>query len=507
MTRRELTPADYLAILKRRWVLITLLTLIGGPLGYAVTRVLPARYTSQTLVLVQPPTVSEKFVEPVDTTGISERLASMQQQILSRTRLEPVIRRFGIFGSDIDHVSMDELVGRLQKAIDVSPVEPMLGARATNLPGFTIKVTLGDPRSAQQVCSAVTSLFIEENLSVVAKDSQVTTSFLAEQLADAKKKLNDQDAKLAAFQRQYMGSLPDQAQTNLNILTGLTSQLDAASQAIERAQQDKSFAQSMLTQQTAAWQASQSGQNPDTLEQQLATLQTQLSSLQARYTDDYPDVVRVKHDIAVLKKQIASTSSQENPSTVSKPENSVEPVQIAQLRGQIHSYDAIIAEKTKEQEKIKGQIALYQNRVQSSPDIEQQFKELTRGYNTALESYNDLLRKAGDASMATDLQRERQGEQFSVLDPANLPDSPSFPSVPKFVVGGVGGGLALGFGLAFLLEMQDTSMRSERDVEFALRLPVLAMIPAVDAELGKGAGRRARSRSAAGTRLKLQAKA
>ncbi len=148
-------------------------------------------------------------------------------------------------------------------------------------------------------------MFIEENLKLRQQHSEDTTQFLSEQLAGAKANLDEQDTKLAAFKSHYIGALPDEEQTNLNILTGLTSQLDAASQTLARAQQDKSFAESMLTQQIAAFQASQTGRDPQTQEQQLAVLQTQLASLQARYTDDYPDVIKAKNDIAALQNKIA----------------------------------------------------------------------------------------------------------------------------------------------------------------------------------------------------------
>jgi capsular polysaccharide biosynthesis protein len=113
--------------------------------------------------------------------------------------------------------------------------------------------------------------------------------------------------------------------------------------------------------------------------------------------------------------------------------------------------------------------------------VEQQFKELTRGYQTALDSYNELQKKRDEAAMAAELNRKQQGEQFRVLDPANLPDNPSFPNRRLFAAGGLGGGLALGLGIAFLLEMKDSSLKTERDIEFALRLPVLAMIPEIAA--------------------------
>ena len=216
-------------------------------------------------------------------------------------------------------------------------------------------------------------------------------------------------------------------------------------------------------------------------EQQLAALQTQLATLQSRYTDDYPDVVKAKNDIAALKKQIAQGDAQKSGSDAGKAQkNALEPTQIAQLRAQVRNLDQVIAEKAREQEQIKQQIKLYQDRVQSSPGVEQQFKELTRGYQTALDSFNELQKKRDESAMAADLERKQQGEQFRVLDPANLPDKPSFPNRPLFAVGGLGGGLALGLGIAFLLEMRDSSLKTERDVEFTLHLPVLAMIPEIE---------------------------
>jgi len=483
ISRREFTPADYLAMLRRRWVLILVLALVGPPLAYGVSRFLPDRYKSQTLVLIESPKVSDTLVPQVDITSISQRLGSMQQQILSRSRLVPIVHQVGLVSDNEDKSAVDGVIYQLQKAIDVTPVQPMVELGVRDLPGFFVNVTWGNPGMAQKICEAVTSLFIQENLRVQQEHTQQTTQFLSSQLVEAKTDLDAQDAKLAAFKSRYLGSLPDDEQSNLNILTGLTSQLDATNQALARAQQDKSFAESMLTEQISAWQATQNGHNPDTLEQQLAAMQAQLASLELRYTDDYPDVLKMKHDIAVLEQKIAEATEPKDAKSqvdLSKPQKpSSEPTQVTQWRTQIHTAEQMIVEKTKEQEEIKKQIALYQSRVQGSPVVEEQYKELTRGYQTALDSYNDLLRKRSESAMSGELNREQQTEQFVVLDAANLPDTPSFPNRPLFALGGLAGGLALGCGIAFLFELQDTSLRTERDVEHSLRLPVLAMVPAI----------------------------
>ena len=487
MAQRELTPADYIAMLRRRWVLIVTLALVGGPLAYGVSRVLPNKFKSQTLVLIEQPTISPTIVAPVDSSDINQRLSSMQQQILSRSRLEPIIRQFNLYPQDVNRKSMDELVLRLQKAIEVTPILPMAETRAQQLPGFYVAVTMDNAKNAQEVCTAITSMFIEQSIRQRQEHSETTTNFLAQELASAKASLDDQDAKLAAFKSRYMGELPEDEPTNLNLLTGLTSQLDASTQALARAQQDKTFNESLLSQQVSAWQSSQTGHDPETLEQQLIAAQAHLAQLEISYTNDYPDVIKAKADIANLQKKIAESSDGPSKVTGSSkgPKSSAEPAQIQQLRAQVHNDDLMIVAKTKEQEQIRKQIAMYQERVQSSPAVEQQYKELTRGYQTALDSYNDLQKKRDNSEMAVNLERKQEGEQFSVLDPANLPDKPSFPNRPLFALGGLAGGLALGLGIAFFLEMKDSSFKTERDVEFALHLPVLAMVPAIEPLLAK----------------------
>lgn len=483
---RQLTLQDYVAVLKRRWVMIGLLAIVGGGIGIVTARILPKRYTSQTLVLVQQPAVPESYVKAVVSEDINQRLAGMQQQILSRTRLEQLIHQFGLFAKDIDKVSMDDLVERLRRAITVTPIQAMAETRAQNLPGFTITVTFDDPHLAQQICSTITSMFMEENLQLRQDQAEVTTQFLGKQLEDAKAKLDAQDARLAVFKRQYLGSLPDQEQTNLNLLAGLNTQLNAATEALGRAQQDKTFAESVLAQQLAALQTTQAGQNPDTLEQQLTLLQTQLTSLEARYTPDHPDVIKLKKDIANLKSKIAENGDQQKSAVAEKSARAlVEPVGIQQLRAQVHQYDQVIKERASQQEDIQKQIKIYQGRVQSSPAVEQEYKELTRDYQTALDFYTDLLKKRDMSAMATDLERHQQGEQFRILDPANFPDKPSFPQARLFALGGFAGGLAFGFGLGLLLELRDTSLRSERAVELALRLPVLVMLPQIKGNAGQ----------------------
>jgi polysaccharide chain length determinant protein (PEP-CTERM system associated) len=482
--QRELTLEDYIAIARRRWILIAVLAVLGASLGYGIARYLPKRYTSRTLVLVEAPSVPEKIVTPVVSADTSQRLASMQQEIMSRTRLEPLIQQFRLYPQDVSRVPTEDLVARLRSTIEVTPIQPMAQTRAQGLPGFSISVTFDDPRLAQQICSTVTSMFMEENLQLRQRQAEQTTQFLTKQLEDAKAKLDEQDARLALFQRRHLGALPDDQQSNLNILAGLTSQLDAATQTLSRAQQDKTFAESSLAQVMAAWQASQDSVNPQTREQQISALELELSALKSKYTDDHPDVIKLKRDIAAAKAAAqGSEPATEEDETPSRAR--IEPAQVQSLRAQIHQIEQVIKERTAQQEELHRRIREYQTRVEASPMVEQEYKGLTRDYQTALEFYNELLKKRDQSAMATDLERRQQSEQFRVLDPANLPDRPSFPNKLLFGIGGLSGGLGLSLVLTLLLEVRDTSLRSDRDVELLLELPVLAVVPKLSPSAAK----------------------
>lgn len=479
MDRRELALEDYISILRRRWPVIVALAIVGCGLGFATAHFLPKRYTSQTLVLVQQPRVPDEYVKPVVTEDTTERLATMQQEILSRTRLEPVIRQFGLYRDDINRVSVEDLVARLREAIIVTPLRPMAETRTQGLPGFTVSVEFYDARLAQQICSTITSMFMEENLKVRENQAEQTTQFLAKQLEDAKAKLDEQDAKLATFQRQYLGLLPEDGQTNINVLQGLNSRLDATTQEISRAQQDKNFAASELNQQLTTWQDTQDGHNPQTQEQELVSLEKRLTDLESEYTDNYPDVIRVKSDIEALKKKIAASNATDTNGAKEPNQTPRESAQIQLLRAQIHQIDGAIKGLTTEQAQLQQRIKLYQSRIEASPAVDQQYKQLTRDYQTALDFYNELLKKSDQSAMATDLERRQEGEQFQVLDPANLPNNPSFPKKLNFGLGGLAAGLGLACGLTAFWELRDTSIKNERDIETFLRLSVLATVPIV----------------------------
>lgn len=478
---RTLTVEDYLTILKRRWLFILLPALILPILGFGISYRMTPVYTSQTLVLIQQQRVPEEYVKPVvDDAGLDSRLASMKEQITSRSRLEPIIKQYNLGNPKDD---MDSRLDATRKAIDIKPIHSEIPG-AGGLPGFYISFKAGDPHTAQQVCRQITSMFTSANIKARQESAQGTTEFLEQQLNDAKSNLDAQDAKLAAFQRENIGALPEDQQANMNMLTTLNTQLDSVNQALTQLQQERSYREALLAQQgTGTISSADVGGKPspakhtapEATEAQAAEmqrLQAELADLQSRYTPDYPDVVATKRKIADLKKEIAQNGT----ASGSPGAPVVESPAVRQIRAQIQSIDNGLQEKRREQANIQRQIGMYSGHLQASPLVAAKYKELTRDYETAQQFYNSLLAKKQSSQMATELELQQQGEQFTVMDDANLPEEPTSPRRSMFAFGGFAAGLALGIALVAYLEYRDKSLRSERDVWAFTKLPTLGII-------------------------------
>jgi uncharacterized protein involved in exopolysaccharide biosynthesis len=201
--------------------------------------------------------------------------------------------------------------------------------------------------------------------------------------------------------------------------------------------------------------------------------------LRARYTDDHPDVIKTKNDIAEVKKKLAEVNSaSENPGdAITEQASATEPPEIRQLRLQVHQYGDVITAATRDQKRLQQEINDYQGRVAISPAVEEQYKALARDYTNAQKDYEDLLANKSKADLTVKMNNQSQGERMVELEAANLPEAPSFPNRLFFAGGGLGAGLALGMGLALWLELRDKSIRNEKDAEAALELPMLVAIP------------------------------
>ena len=503
---RELTMDDYLAIVRRR-LKVVLIPLLMAPLaGYLVSHAFSPKYTAQALVLVEGQKVPDNMVQSMVLQDVGQRVQLMKETLFAPNRLRPILDRVGIRTEDQPRMIRD-----IQQNLTLDPVPGDIAAAAAqskttgtttakrrptgNTPsvaGFYVNYTSSNPQQAQQIANEFASALIQQNLQSRVDIVRGTTDFLGQQVKDAKQSLDEVDQKLADFKRQHSGQLPSDQDTNMKMLISLNSQLDATTQTLGRAQQDKTYTEGLLAQQVAAWKASQSSTNPQTLEQQLTNLQAQLLQLQARYTPDHPDVIKTKADIAQVQKKLDEVNAAAGkPADTPEKANATEPAEIRQLRLQIHQYDQVTAQATSDQKKLQSAIDLYRSRTNISPAVEGEYDQLQRDRDNAQKVYLDLLSKKSATDVSQSMETQQQGEQMILVAPAGAPDSPSFPNRLYFAGGGLGAGLALGIAIALWLEIRDKAIRTEKDAAAAMDLPLLISVPwVVEEEAVMGNGKR-----------------
>jgi len=482
----------YLGVVRRRHLHFLIPMLIGWAVVWAASWVLPPRYQSSTLILVEQPTMPKDYVTPNVNDDLQDRMQSITQQILGRTRLLHIIDQFNLYQSDRSQRSPDDKVELMRKDIDITLVRD---AR-NRITSFNVSYMSRDPHIAQQVTSELTNLFINENLEVRQQQSEDTTKFLENQLETARKSLADQEDRIRQFKGQHVGEMPGQLASNLQILGGLQSQLQNDEDALNTARQQHVYLQTLVDQYRSMPGSSKSSDGPSVglpaLDQELEKLKAQLADLSSHYTDRHPDVRKLKEQIAKTEKnrdQLLASLKTKDPDSatdsadVSTPvSQGADPAQasmLLQIQSQLRSNQTEITNREHSIATLKAKVEEYQGRLNQEPVREQQLADLTRGYDQSKANYDDLLKRKNESKMATSMELLQQGERFRVVDPPSFPQKPEFPNRLKFCGIGLGMGLALGLVVAGAFEMMDDRLHNAKELRKLLPADVIGEIPAI----------------------------
>ena len=483
----------YLNIVRRRHLYFLIPAFLGWLLVWGASWFLPVRYKSGTLILVEQPTMPKNYVLPNVNDDVQERLQSIKEQVLSRTRLLMIIDKFHLYQEKRRRMTPDDKVALMSRDIDIELIQD---ARSDEITAFKISYSAHEPHVAQEVASELTGLFISENQKVLQRESEDTTKFLETQLESARARLADQEAKVRTFESAHEGELPSQQASNLQILSGLQSQLQNEQDALNNAKQQREYFQTEIDQYHTLHASTHSADGSPTglaaIDLQLEQLRAKLADLTSRYTDQYPDVVATRNQIAATEKRRAALAAELATKGTAKTadtrevEDPTASAALLQLQGQLHANQLEIGNREKAVSDLKEKINEYQSRLNSEPASEQQLADLNRGYEQSKTDYDELVKKKNDSEMATSMERMQQGERFSVLDPASLPLKPDFPNRLKFCGMGLGVGIALGLIVVLALEFFDDRMHNEKDIKALLQVPILSEIPEVLTPIDQG---------------------
>jgi polysaccharide chain length determinant protein (PEP-CTERM system associated) len=463
---RVYTLDDILVMVWRRAWLIALSVLLAGAATMAVLDKLPNKYRADTLILVTPQRVPESYVRSTVTARIEDRLQSISQQLLSRTRLEKIILDFNLYQSERRNSAMEDVVERMRRDIFV---------RMDKGDTFRVSYISSSPVTAQKVTQQLASLFIEENLRDREMLADATNAFLDTQLEDARRRLVEQEKQLEEYRVQHSGELPSQLQSNLQISQNMQTQIQGLVDSMNRDRDRRLVLERMLIEiESAPVVPATSETSPAA---QLEALNQQLAQMETRLKPGHPDVIQTKSLIRDLEAKIAANPGLGSSDAGTVTGEAARRRRIETLKAEIQTLDLQLRDKEERRRGFTGQAASYDARIAALPARESELASLTRDYETLQKMYTDLLSKREQSKVAANLERRQIGEQFNVLDPARLPERPFSPNRPVILAAGFALGLLLGFGLAGWLEYRDRSLRSDADVRAALGLPLLGEIP------------------------------
>ena len=474
------TPEDILRILRKRfWLFMVPLAVISA-LTAASARRLPDWYRSDALILVVPQQVPQSYVRSSVTARMEDRLQSISQQILSRTRLERVIQDFNLYAEERRTGIMEDIVERMRtQEISVQVVKG---------DAFRVGYIGREPRTVMKVTERLASLFIEEQLRDREVLAEGTNQFLEAQLEDARRRLVEHEKKLETYRKQFSGQLPSQLESNMQSIQNLQLQIQSLAESMNRDRERRLLIERQLadlsSEAAAAAAAVPSTPTDDanSAAQQLTAARAALATLELRLKPSHPDIGTMKRRVRELE-QRAEQEALEKP--VTKPVPAAEATRqrrITDLKNDLDQMDRQFASKAAEEKRLRDLAGSYQHRVDLAPTREAEMAELTRDYTTLQTLYGTLLSKKEESKIAANLERRQIGEQFKLLDPARMPERPFSPNRTMINLGGMLAGLMIGLLLVGLLEYRDVSMKTDEEVSGVLGLPVLAVVPHMESD-------------------------
>jgi polysaccharide chain length determinant protein (PEP-CTERM system associated) len=485
---------------RRKWLAILAFAL---PLAAGLSLVLfmPNLYRSVATVLVDRQQVPESFVRSTVTSALEIRLQTISQEVLSRARLEGLINRFDLYSDLRRRGSIEEAVARMRGDIKLELKSAELRGLREATVAFTIAYQGHEPATVALVTNTLASFYNEENMKARERQASGTADFLKTQLTETKARLDEQEQRVSGFKRRHLGELPQQMDNNLQTLDRLHAQLrdnaDRQTRAAERRQ--------ALTSQLAEWESLPAytpvgvpaatyplrdlGDVPR-LEQELAQKRKELETDRTQFTDRYPDVIKKTAEVAKLEQELAAAkarppkveaNSTAGPSSQPSPspsQSTVTPYSL-RLKEALSDVQTELKVLKTEEGRLRESIAAYQTRVENVPRREQEFKELSRDYESTRELYGSLLKRYEEAQLAESMEQRQKGEQFRVLDPALPNAEAAAPNRARLFMLVLAASVGLAIGAVVLAEQVDTSFHDVDELRAFSNVPVLISIPRI----------------------------
>lgn len=470
------TVHDYLDILKRRKKNLILPVLIVFSIAMFIVLIYPPVYRSTATILIEEQELPAAYVQTTIAGFAEQRLQSLNQRIMSSTKLLEIINRFNIYQDLRKKEPVEEVVATMRKDIKFRTISadianPQRGGSPSPITiAFTLSYEGRDPQTVQQIASVLSSLFLEENLKVREEKARGASKFLGVETASVQKQLAEIDAKIARYKEKHSLELPELLQVNVSSLERVENETNNLRQRLTTLREKEGYLRSQL---------STVPRDDATL---LRELKAKLTQLQSRYSEKHPDVIKTNREIAELRnRNDASRSAKNSTGTPPVPDQPDNPAYV-NLASQLAGVQAEIEMVRRQSGEMSRKRDEYYRRMEAAPRIEQSYKALLAERNSIQLKVDDLMKKSLEAKTAQGLEREKMGERFTVIDPAMLPEKPVKPNIPVILFTALFLGIGMGVGMVSLQEFNDRSVRNPKALFAVTQVPVLAAIPYIITE-------------------------
>lgn len=527
------TLGDYLGVLRRRRGLIGLVFAVLFVIAAIVAVSLPPVYRSTATILIKEQEIPQEFVRSTVTSFADERIQVISQQVMTRSTLLDLVDKYGLYGSARQKETSEEILDRMRRDIKLTPISAEVTDRRSGSPvkstiAFSLSYDSEVAANAQKIANELTTLYLNENVKNRQQKAAETTLFLDEELARVTEHISESEQKLADFKARNQGRTPDLSLSNQVSSERVSAEVQRIEREITFLEERKSALQGQLADtkpsmpvlgtggvilepedrlkalqlQLTGLTGIYSDDHPDVkrLRREIATLkvetglqddatdrsdkllqlQQQLSLLRQKYAEDHPDVVQIKRAIETLDTALRTSAvTREGRSNESvrarKPDNPV----YLNLKSQIETTTAQIESLRSERREMRGKLELLDLRVSQSPEVEREYLELARDLDSSRGRFRELRDKQMQAQVAEELERGRKAERFTLIEPPIFPEKPYRPNRSLILMMGVMLALAGGIGAAALRETIDQTVHSARDVIRVMQVPMLAVLPAL----------------------------
>ncbi|MFA7594137.1 MAG: GNVR domain-containing protein [Thiohalobacteraceae bacterium] len=527
---------DYLIAFKRRRAQIAALFVVVFGIGAIIALAWPPTYRSAATILIEEQQIPTELVQSTVTSYAAQRIQTISQRVMTRSNLMSIIDKYNLYADKRGRETTEEILARMRKdialdMISADVIDPRSGRPMPATIAFSLAFEGENPEQVQRVANELTTLYLQENLRTRTSKAQETLTFLSDEANRLNQQIKELEGRLAAFKEANAGSLPELQPLLREQIERTERELTDTATQIRTLDDRRFYLQGQLGQQDpygadvnlspgarlkalrteyASIAARYSADHPDVIRmqreiesleretgqvnpregllEQIAALKVELGSLREKYSAEHPDVVRLERQIAGLEATLAKTPAGGGSQSQRSPDNPAYVTLQAQLNATLSEIQSLQTKRTQ----LEARRADYERRLAAMPQVEGEFRTLTRDLENASAKYQELNAKQMQARIAQQLETESKGERFTLIDPPVLPEEPIKPNRPAIIFLSLVLALGSGVGYAAVAESLDTTVRGAKGVLATLQVAPLALIPYLASDRERSAQRRKR---------------